>query len=1033
MSKGLQRGLAALVILPLLYALLGFLVLPWAALKLVNQQLAERVSQPASLERIEFNPFSLELTLHRLRLGAAGAEQLAFARLYADLQLDSLWRGELHLREVRLEQPHVELRFAADGSLNLQQLFKTSPPAAEPPAADNRPFPLRVDHLQLSAGSLHFTDQRPPGGIEFRYARLDLELRNLASRGPDSAELRLAASGPDGAALDGAGRLDLAPLRAEGRLTIGDTPLAGWWPYLRASLPLHLQQGSVRLSGDYRLELNDGLHLRLDNAHVQLDALKLQDAEGRPLLDLASLAADSQLELAPGIPLRLHGGRLQLSGLELHRPTPQPLLRVASLEANEAELDLAARQLSIGRLHSQGLEAWAARETDGRLDWQTLLQGQLAALRSPPSGAEPPPSVAPSITPAAAPAPAASPSAATPGSPTGTPQIAPAPWRVTVKDVQLRGYRAHLEDRAVKPATPLEIGPLDIDLHDFASDPAQPFDLRLAGGLGPRGYLEASGQARLQPLSAQLKVLARDLDLRLAQAYLAPFVRLELRSGLLAGEVAVGLSGVAPLALQVGGHLQVSQLHTLDTLKNRDFVRWRTLDLDGLDYRHGQQLRIARVRLLQPYARFIVNENLSTNVKELLIPQPPAATPAAPGQPLHVVVGGVEIRDGSANFADFSLTPNFATAIQQLNGRIGSIDSQSRQPASVDVRGKVDRYAPVSIQGSLTPFSPLEQLDIATRFRRVELTTLTPYAGKFAGYKIRKGRLNLDLHYRIDQGRLNAENKVVLEHLQLGERVDSPSATDLPVRLAVALLKDADGNIDIALPVKGDLNNPEFSVMPIVWQTLRNLVLRAVQAPFKLIAGLLDGGEESLDSVPFAAGSSTLEAPAKGSLDKLARALQQRPALRLEIEGASLQALDGPLLAERRLAREYQNIWYRILQRRGDKVPADPGQLEVPKEQQANLLEGIYRARLKQQPPADWRELKKPARAARLRQAVLDSWAQNPLLLRQLAQDRARAIKAYLVEHGRLADERIYLLEVGSAETPDAQQRIAVPLHLDSE
>lgn len=1025
MSKGLQRGLAALVILPLLYALLGFLVLPWAALKLVNQQLAERVSQPASLERIELNPFSLELTLHQLRLGAAGAEQLAFTRLYADLQLDSLWRGELHLREVRLEQPHVEVRFAADGSLNLQQLFKTTPPAAEPPAADQRPFPLRVDHLQLSDGSLHFADQRPAGGIEFRYARLDLELRNLASRGADSAELRLAASGPDGAALDGAGRLGLAPLRAEGRLTIGDTPLAGWWPYLRASLPLHLQQGSARLGGDYRLELNDGLHLRLDNAHVQLDAFKLQDAEGRPLLDLASLAADSQLELAPDTPLRLHGGRLQLSGLELHRPTPQPLLRVASLEADEAELDLAARQLSIGRLHSQGLEAWAARETDGSLDWRTLLQRQLAALRSPPDGAEPPAAAAPSIAPTAAPAPAAS--------PVGPPETPPAPWRLTVKDTQLRGWRAHLADRAVKPATPLEVGPLDIDLHDFASDPAQQFDLRLAGGLGPRGHLEASGQARLQPLSAQLKVLARDLDLRLAQAYLAPFVRLELRSGLLAGEFDVGLSGVAPLALQVGGHLQVSQLHTLDTLKNRDFVRWRTLDLDGLDYRHGQQLRIARVRLLQPYARFIVNENLSTNVKELLIPQPPAATPAAPGQPLHVVIGGVEIRDGSANFADFSLTPNFATAIQQLNGRIGSIDSQSRQPASVDVRGKVDRYAPVSIQGSLTPFSPLEQLDIATRFRRVELTTLTPYAGKFAGYKIRKGRLNLDLHYRIDRGRLNAENKVVLEHLQLGERVDSPSATNLPVRLAVALLKDADGNIDIALPVKGDLNNPEFSVMPIVWQTLRNLVLRAVQAPFKLIAGLLDGGEESLDSVPFAAGSSTLEAPAKGSLDKLARALQQRPALRLEIEGASLQALDGPLLAERRLAREYQNIWYRILQRRGDKVPAESGQLKVPEEQQANLLEGIYRARLKQQPPADWRELKKPERAARLRQAVLDSWAQNPLLLRQLAQDRARAIKAYLVEHGRLADERIYLLEVGSAETPDAQQRIAVPLHLDSE
>ncbi|MNZ70005.1 OmpA family protein [compost metagenome] len=398
-----------------------------------------------------------------------------------------------------------------------------------------------------------------------------------------------------------------------------------------------------------------------------------------------------------------------------------------------------------------------------------------------------------------------------------------------------------------------------------------------------------------------------------------------------------------------------------------------------------------------------------------------------------MLVGGVEISDGSANFADFSLTPDFATALQQLNGRIGTLDNQSGKPATVDIRGKVDRYAPVTIKGHLTPFSPLEQLDIATRFQRVELTTLTPYAGKFAGYKIRKGRLNLDLHYRIERSRLNADNKLLLEDLQLGERVDSPSATDLPVRLAVALLKDTHGNIDIALPVQGDLNNPEFSVVPIVWQTLRNLVLRAVQAPFKLIAGLVDGGEESLDSVTFAAGSSALDEPARDNLGKLAKALQQRPALRLEVEGMSQPAADGPLLASRRLDREYREVWYRMLQRRGDKVPADASQLEVPDDMQATLLEGIYRARLKQQPPAEWRELNKPERTTRLQQAVLESWAQSPALLRQLAQDRARAIKAWLVEQGQLADERVYLLEVGSAAAGAGEPRIAVPLHLDSE
>ncbi|HYQ38133.1 MAG TPA: DUF748 domain-containing protein [Pseudomonas sp.] len=1046
MSKGLQRGLAALVILPLLYALLGFFLLPWAGLKLVNQKLAEYATLPARLERIEFNPFTLELTLHQLRLGAPGAEQLAFVRLYADLQVDSLWQRALHLREVQLAQPHVELLFAADRPFNLLRLFKLPPPAPEAqPQPAGGLFPLHVDHLQLAGGSLHLLDERPQPAIEVRYEALDLELRNFGTRAEDNGELQLKASGSSGAHIATQARLRLQPLRGEGQLSISDIQLKSWWPYVRRLLPLELEQGMASLASDYRLEWQEGLHLQLDNSQLQLSGLQVHEADGKPLLDLDKLEASSaSLALSPGPQLRLSNGQLRLAALELHRPTEQPLLKLASLEVADTALDLAGRQLTVGQLRGQGLEAWAAREADGRLDWQTLLERQLAALAPPPAAA--PPAVAspspdsdtvpaapasPSVGGASVP-PSPAPAAGTPP-PTTAPTTPPGPWQVLLKDVQLRGWRAHLEDRAVKPATPLEVGPLDLDLQNLASDPSQPFSLKLASGLGSHGHLQASGQARLQPLASQLKVVARDLDLRVAQAYLSPFLRLELRSGLLAGEVAVDLAGIAPLALKVSGRAQVSQLHTLDTLKGRDFVKWRTLDLDGLDYRHGEQLRIGRVSLQQPYARFIINEDLGTNVKELLIAQPPSPAPAQPGKPLHIVVGGVEIQDGSANFADFSLTPNFATAIQQLNGRIGTLDSLSKQPATVDVRGKVDRYAPVSIQGRLTPFSPLEQLDITTRFRRVELTTLTPYAGKFAGYKIRKGRLNLDLHYRIEQGRLNAENKVLLEHLQLGERVDSPSATDLPVRLAVALLKDADGNIDIALPVKGDLNNPEFSVMPIVWQTLRNLVLRAVQAPFKLIAGLLDGGEEQLDSVPFAAGASALDEQARGTLDKLAKALQQRPALRLEVEGMSAQASDGPLLAERRLQREYQDIWYRMLQRRGDKVPAEASQLKVPQDMQATLLEGIYRARLKQQPPAEWQALKKPERAARLRQAVLDSWARSSLLLRQLAQDRARAIKAYLVEHGGLADERIYLLEVGSAEAGGDSQRISVPLHLDSE
>ena len=494
------------------------------------------------------------------------------------------------------------------------------------------------------------------------------------------------------------------------------------------------------------------------------------------------------------------------------------------------------------------------------------------------------------------------------------------------------------------------------------------------------------------------------------------------------------LKSTEPLALSVTGSAHVDQLHTLDTLRERDFVRWKQVRVGGLDYRHGESLAIEHVELDQPYARFVINENLTTNVSELIVPQPaaPNESKADAGKPLAIRIGGVAINDGSANFADFSLTPSFATAVQQMNGRIGVLDNQKPQAASVDIQGKVDRYAPMSIKGKLTPFDPLNSLDIATSFKNVELTTITPYSGKFAGYRIRKGRLNLDLHYRIEKGQLNAENKVLVENLQLGERVDSPDAVDLPIRLAVALLKDTQGRIAIELPVQGDLNNPQFSVMPIVWQTLRNLVLRAAQAPFKFIAGLVGGSNVDLSTVPFVAGSAELQGDARQALDTLAKALEERPNLRLEVEGQAAQSADGPLLAEQRLQREFRETWYKVLQRRGDRVPASPDELTVAEDEQAALLEGIYRTRLKQQPPAEWAELDKEQRQQNMRKAVLDSWAQSKLLLRQLAQQRAATIKDYLVEQGGLYDERVYLIDANLGE-PEADGRVLTTLHLDSQ
>lgn len=1036
MPKGLKRAIGAVVLLVSLYCLLGFLILPGIGLRVANQQLAHYSTVPARLERIEFNPFSLELTLWGLHLGDDGQEQVRFRRLYANLELDSLWKRRLHLADVELDAPHTELLFAENGTLNLSRLFKL-PPSEPTPAAQepSDPFPLRIDRIRLAEGSLHFLDRRPSEPVEFVFDPMGFELHNLSTLPEDGGNMTLVATGPHGGKLDWKGDLSIVPFTSKGSFTLEGVPLKAWWPYVRDNAPLNLNNGVLSLASDYHLDLSKGTQLLLDKAAVTLRDLDLSSPEGKPLAKLASL------------------------------------------DVADTTLDLVKQEVVVGQIRSQGLEAWAAREKDGQLDWQKLFatfkpykrpeEPTPQAQAAPEQTAGEPPAVVASE-PATAAQPAGKPDA-TPAAPTETAQAKPAapaqpgakpadagkaaqtaeaaqpaepakPWHVVLRDTQLRGYKAHLADRAPGKPVNLEVGPLDLDLQNLDSGLTSPLQLKLKTGLGPRGQIEASGQVIPNPVSAKLKVSTRDIDLRVAQAYIDPFIRLELRSGLLASDLDVDLKGTDPLAFSVKGSAQVTQLHTLDTLKSRDFVKWTKLTLNGLAYQHGDSLVIQTVSLEEPYARFIINEDRSTNVSELIIKQPESSSAPASknsgsggGKELGIRIGGVKINNGSANFADLTLRPDFATAIQQLGGEIGTIDNRNPAPASVDVKGKVDKYAPVTIKGSLNPFSPLEKLDIATSFKRVELTTLTPYSGKFAGYRIRKGRLNLDLHYQITQGKLKAENKVLVEHLQLGEKVDSPDAVDLPVKLAIALLKDANGNIDIQLPVEGDLNNPQFSVMPIVWQTLRNLVVRAVQAPFNFIAGLASGGGgPDLSNVTFAAGASELDASAQANLDKLADALKQRPALKLEVEGVAAAASDGPLLADRRLKQEYQKNYYSMLQRRGDKVPSDASQLEVPEDLQPILLEGVYRARLKKQPPAEWQQLSKDERSAKMRQAVLDSWSDSQLLLRKLGQERATQIKDYLVTKGGLGDDRIYLIDVSFGEAENGG-RVATQLHLDSE
>ncbi len=945
MSRIVKASLVLLVLLAL-YSLLGFLVGPRLALHYLNQTLTERLTQPASLQALRFNPFTLQLHAEKLLIGPAEHPVIAAEGFSADLQWDSLWRRTLHLTEVRLDQPQVDLRIAKGGQVNLAQLWRSEPatPVTPTPAATEpgQPFPVHIERIALVGGRLHFLDAQGAQPVEATFTPLDATLQEFRTRSGDApGQLALTATTAQGGQLTWKGSLDLLPLRSEGDLTLKGVSLAPWWPYVRNQLPLALGKGRLEASAHYRLDLSKTLQLQLSQGRLALDDVAVQAVNAEPKASFKRLAAE-------GI-----------------------------------ALDLQQREVSIARLRGNGLDAWGNREQDGTLDWQKLFP----ASDGPSSGG--------------------------PG------------WRVRLDDAQLSDNQLHLVDRVPQEPASLYFSGLDLAVKGFDSAGSKPFDLALKTTLGDRGRITADGQLALTPLQGSFDIGIDELNLRQAQPYLSPYVRLEIRSGQLASRLKVALAPGDPLGLTVSGAAQVTQVHVLDTLHQQDFMRWQRLDVQGIAFELGKRLVIDRIDLEKPYGTLVINEDLSNNFSALLVPQPKTESKDS-SPPLQIRIGGVSIRDGSADFADNSLKPGFATNIQSLEGGIGTLDTAASKPADIHLAGKVDRFAPVEIKGRLDPLDPLQQLDVTAYFRQVELTTLSPYTGKFAGYAVRKGRLDLDLQYRIDDGKLQAQNHVVLDQLELGERVDSKDAVDLPVRLAVALLKDSHGRIDLRLPVAGNLADPNFSVMPVVWQTLRNVLSRAVQAPFRMLAGLVGGHEADLSAIDFAPGSTSLSAQARGELDKLAAALRQRPQLTVEVKGHAGAASDGRALAASQLEKDFQTQYFNLLQRRGDKVPADPSQLQVPADMRAPLLEGLYRLRLQAQPPQEWDSLDDATRTARLRQAVLEAWSGNDGLLRSLAQQRAGAIKTYLVDTAKLDAQRVYLLDVStqaqSGESPTAAQ-----------
>ncbi|ALA58324.1 DUF748 domain-containing protein [Nitrospira moscoviensis] len=952
-----------------LYALVGFLIAPPIFRAYLDSTLSERLRHPVTVKEVGLNPFTLSLTIRDLAVWGDDAHALlGFEELYVNAELMSVINWAPTFSAITLRYPFVVLRVDQAGRVNLLELFPASVPSdsgreTPAPVPESRSLPsLFIERLHIDQGIVEFHDESRPTPFAADLVPVTVTLRNFSTVANSPNTLRLAGEMGPGERIEWEGSVHFTPMQSTGTLRIAKLGMRSLWEYVQDAVRFEIADGILDVSADYDVGW-DGSALR------------------------ASLT----------------GGTMTVAGLRLtEKDDPLPLVTVPLFEVTGIEGDLGTRRVGFASLRSRDAHVIGWIDEQRRVNVQELFASAQNAAPVSMAEAEAPPR---------------------------TPS-----WSVTIGSVSIENYSLALEDRQTLPPVRVEFEPVSFTARNLSNEPGAKAAVALSVRVNDKGMVTAAGSVVPAPLTADMDVQVSHLQLPGFQPYVDQLARLSVESGAatLDGHVSYRSETDQRPVIRFTGQASVTELRTKDRQLEQDFLKWDALHVRGLQVDvKPMHIGIAEVVAQRPYLRFIIGQDRTTNVSQIMTRADSVASeggtrvaPAAPGQGLvPIQVEAVRLIDGSAHFADYSVEPSIDTGIEGLRGGITGLSSQTLARAAVRLRGNVGRHAPVSIDGRINPLSDDPFTDVSVRFKNVDLTVLSPYAMRFAGYAIKQGKASVDLQYQFSKSTLEAENKVVLEQLTLGDKVESPDATSLPVKLAVALLKDRNGVIHIDLPVRGNLQDPEFQYGRVLVGALMNVVKKAAMAPFQTVARLVGGDDDELSAVPFPVGDKALTPAGEKHLAALAKALHERPELRLEVAGAADAEADRIALANRKLTREL--ISMKAAGPRSTPPQEDSGAVQLTDAEEADLIRTMYAKRYG----------KVPAREAAPPEALKDRLLQGIAVdddeIRDLGRERARQIEDYLVVREGIPPERIYVQDVNvDAKAEDG--RVAIALALDA-
>ena len=828
---------------------------------------------------------------------------------------------KVQLGRVDWLKPQIALQRNAQGVLNWQALFVATTPAkntseniaaaeASQRAAGQKdknssPWAVAVAQVSMQGGELNWTDQTTPLPAHLTLRALEVSAQALqwpvtqSVPFEGSAKLDTAALSFKGSATDQA---------ANATATVTDAPLNLAAPYL----------ADVLVPGLNGL-LNAELGLTWQAALTPKEPMQL-------MVQVPSLTLD-KLELA-------------LVAAKTTKPTGRaPLASIRQVQLAQTTFDLTGQSVTLGQVRVTQPKTKLARLADGRWMFDDWLK------TSPKIGQETDLGLAKVVV-------------------KGAPAQPAKPWRMAINDLSVTGGAFNYTDAAVPKPVAFDMSAVSLQLKNFSTQGSKPFSWRLGArmhhGQTEPGNLSGRGTVVLSPLAVQGDLDAQRLPVHALEPYMAGALNIEL---LRADASFKGRFDYAQkpdgMALHVRGDTRLEDFRA-DTLAQaepfkpaEELLSWKDLSLTGLDVTlapgAAARVDVAQTVLSDFYARLTLSEAGRLNLQDVqavsVDPSPPSAPVVSSHETTKLIAvgamdtgdtsqksiqissqssaapvihfGPVTVTGGRVDFTDRFIKPNYSARLSELVGKLSAFSSQTAngevQLADLELRGRAEGTATLEILGKVNPLAKPLALDIQGHVRDLELAPLSPYAVRYSGYGIERGKLSVDVAYKVQpDGQLTASNNIVLNQLKFGDQVPG-AANSLPVKLAVALLADRNGVIDINLPVSGSLNDPQFRLAPIVFKLIVNLIAKAITAPFSLLVSAFGGGGDELSMVSFAPGSATLSAEARGGLDKVAKALLARPALKMTVVGtASLEVerdafkreqLQALLLAEKRRAQ----------------------------------------------------------------------------------------------------------------------------------